>query len=252
MNRGQMRLEVRRQLGEPVADLWSDEELNDWLNEGAMLMANESEALQAFWQKTATNGQGEYLLPASVAKVLGVKYYNGTLTTLRPTDPALHGMEGDQPSGTPTLYYIRQYVSQTAYQGTDGDIDLANVSENPNAGRSIIGFWAIPGSSTDTFTVYFIPRHFLMVADGDVSPIPMEYHRGIIAYATALAKEKEEAYAEANEIFYPKFKEFKDNLKREMIARGQVQAFQKAKVVDECNRSGSSWIQLPDSPAGTV
>lgn len=248
MNRGQMRLEVRRQLGEPVADLWSDEELNDWLNEGAMLMASASEALQAFYQRTCTSGVGEYLLPSSVAKVMGVKYYNGTLTTLRPTDPSLAEVpDGDQPVGTPTLYYVRQYVSQTAYQGTDGDIDLANVSENENAGRSVLGLWAIPGSSTDTFTVYFIPRHFLMVADGDVSPIPMEYHRGIIAYATALAKEKEEAYAEANEIFYPKFKEFNEKLKREMIARGQVQAFQKAKVVDEQPIGGSSWIQLPDS-----
>lgn len=248
MNRGQMRLEVRRQLGEPVADLWSDEELNDWLNEGAMLMASASEALQAFFQKTCTSGVGEYLLPAAVAKVTGVKYYNGTQTTLRPTDPSLSEVpNGDQPVGTPTLYYVRQYVSQTAYQGTDGDIDLANVSENENAGRSVLGLRAIPGSSTDTFTVYFIPRHFLMVSDGDVSPIPLEYHRGIIAYATGLAKEKEEAYAEANEIFYPKFKEFKDQLKREMIARGQVQAFQKAKVVDEQPLGGSSWIQLPDS-----
>lgn len=252
MNRGQMRLEVRRQLGEPVADLWSDAELNDWLNEGAMLMANESEALQAFWQKTATSGVGEYLLPYPVAKVLAVKYFNGTLNTLTPTDPSLAHLDGDQPTGTPTLYYVRQYVSQTAYQGTDGDIDLANVSDNPNVGRSVIGFWAVPGSSTDTFTVYYIPRHFSMVSDGDVSPIPMEYHRGIIAYATALAKKKEEAYAEANEIFYPEFKEFKDRLKREMIARGQVQSFQKAKIVDEINRGGASWIQLPDSSAGTV
>lgn len=246
MNRGQMRLEVRRQLGEPVADLWSDEELNDWLNEGAMLMASESEALQAFFQKTCTSGTGEYLLPANVSKVTAVKYFNGTLLTLRPTDPALLNMDGDQPTGTPTLFYVRQYVSQTAFQGTDGDIDLANVSENANAGRSVLGFWAIPGSSTDTFTVFYIPRHFLMASDGDVSPIPIEYHRGIIAYATALAKEKEEAYAEANEIFYPKFKDFKEKLKREMVARGQVQAFNKAKVVDEMPFNGSSWIQLPD------
>lgn len=246
-----MRLEVRRQLGEPVADLWSDDELNDWLNEGAMLMAAESEALQAFFQKTATSGVGEYLLPSAVAKVTGVKYFGSSIMTLMPMDPSL-ASEGDQVTGTPTNYYIRQYVSQTVYQGTDGDLDIANVSENINAGRTTIGLWSIPNSSTDTFTVFYIPRHFVMVSDMDVSPIPMEYHRGICAYATAVAKEKEEAYAEANEIFYPKFKDFKEKLKREMVARGQVQAFHKAKVVDENPFNGSSWIQLPDSPASTI
>lgn len=249
MNRGQMRLEVRRQLGEPVADLWSDEELNDWLNEGAMLMAGESEALQAFFQKTTTSGVGEYLLPSVVAKVTAVKYFGSSIMTLRPIDPALASI-GNQVTGTPTHYYIRQFVSQTAYQGSDGDIDIANVSENENAGRTVIGFWSIPGSSTDTFTVFYIPRHFLMMTDGDVSPIPMEFHRGIIAYATALAKEKEEAYAEANEVFYPKFKDFKDQLKRDMVARGQVQAFRKAIVADENPYGGTSWIQIPDEAAG--
>lgn len=246
MNRGQMRLEVRRQLGEPVADLWSDQELNDWLNEGALMMASGSEALQAFFQKTTTSGVGEYLLPPAVAKVTAVKYFGSSLMTLKPMEPALASI-GDQVPGLPTHYYIRQYVSQTAYQDTTGDIVIADVSQNSNAGRTVLGLWSIPNSNTDRVTVFYVPRHFEMNSDGDVSPIPIEYHRGIIAYAISLAKEKEEAYAESDQIFMPKFEKAKEKLQREMIARGQVQAFRKAQVVDEDPYQGSSWIQLPDS-----
>lgn len=247
MNRGQMRLEVRRQLGEPVADLWSDEELNDWLNEGAREMVAETQALQAFYKETTVAGKGEYLLPAAVNEVSHVKYFNGTLNDLRPIDASLVG-NGDGSTQLPEFFYVRQYVAQTAGQDETGDVELEDVSNNPNAGRTVLGFWGIPSVNNHTFTVFYIPRHFDMKTDGDVSPIPPEYHRGIIAYAIAIAKEKEEAYAESDQIFMPKFEKAKQKLERKMVARGQSKAFPKAKIVgDSFERGGSSWVQIPDS-----
>lgn len=244
MNRGAMRREVRRFLGEPVADLWSDAEINDWLNEGAVLMCAESESLQAFYKKQTTANQQEYELPKNCDTVYSVKYFVSDLYDLIQTDAT--SQIGDRTSGKPSHYYLRQYVNQTAGQASDGNLTLTDLGDSPNDTGSVIGFIDTPSASTHYFIVLYFAKHYLMTADADVPVIPYEFRRGIIAYATAMGKMKEEAYGEANDIYLPMFESFKNKLKRKMTHRGITQ-FPKTKIVDETRRSGSSWIQIPDT-----
>ncbi len=246
MNLQQMILEVRRAVNEITADFWSDAEITDYLNEGAKIMCAEAQPLQAFFQQTLTAGTQEYVLPEDFDEVYSVAlYHSANIYQLKPTSPEA-AQFGNRIQSIPEYFYIRKQVAATAGQQSDGSIAVAAINDNPNAGKSVLGLWAIPNAA-DVLTVFYFSRHFQMRLPSDVSPIPTEYHRGPVAYAIAMCKQKDEAYGEMNTIYLPMFQQFTDKLKRKMASRGQAMEFPKVKVLGENDYSGnSSVIFLPN------
>jgi hypothetical protein len=71
-----------------------------------------------------------------------------------------------------------------------------------------------------------------MLHDAAIPAVPIEFRRGLIAYATALGKEKEMAYAEADRK-RQEFTEFMGRLKEKMISMGQEMEFPMVRPDDE-------------------
>lgn len=217
MNRGQMRLEVRRAIGELTADLWSDSEINDWLNEGAKILISNSQALQAIYQLTTVAAQQEYVLPDFIDEVFNLTLnYNGlrSLTNVRPEQVQL----GTFMQGIPGWFYTR-YLSQQTGDQTSSGITVDDVDPQGQHSKFVLGLFPCPNSALQ-LTVSYYARHFEMKTDGAVPQVPPEFRRGIVAYATALAKEKEGAYGEADRK-RKEFSDFSDRLREKMICDGQ-------------------------------
>lgn len=222
MNRGQMRLEVRRAIAELTADLWSDAEINDWLNEGAKIMVSNAQSVQAMYQLTTVAGQQEYLLPEDVDEIFSVTYFDAGVQQLIPID-ARQVQIGTNQSGNPRWFYTRNQSLQTGQMSSTG-ITVADVSESEGqVPRLIIGLFPLP-SAAKQLTVFYYARHYNMRVDGAVPAVPPEFRRGIVQYATALAKEKEMAYAEADRC-RKMFQDYSDRLREKMICDGQDIAF---------------------------
>lgn len=227
MNLGQMRLEVRRAIDELTASFWTDAEINDWLNEGAKIMVSISQTLQSVHQFSTEQGKQEYLLPADLDEIFGVTLsMGGSLTQLRPTY-AENVQWGNATSGVPNQFYTRSQTGESVSQDDNG-LTVSKVAEGP---RTLIGFFPIP-SSAYQITINYFARHGTMRNDLMCPLIPVEYHRGIINFAIAQAKVKDEAYSEANR-FLEQFKEYSDRLRDKSIARGQGMEFPSVTLTDE-------------------
>lgn len=246
MNLQQMILEARRALDGLTDQFWTDSELTDWLNEGAKIMAADAQPIQSIKQISSVANRQEYDLGPDVDEIYAVKYFKGgNLYDLHNVQQAAVQWGGTQ-SGHPLCFYTRVVTSQTAGQGTDGDIDLGD-TDYP--ATTVLGLHPIPSTAGETLTIFYFARHMNMKFPKDVSPIPLEFHRGIVAYAIALGKMKEEAYAEATNVYMPIFNEFKERLKTKMINRGQETNFPKAKIVgdDMPHYGGTSVIFLGEA-----
>jgi len=243
MNLAQMIKEVRRALDEPTADFWTDEEITDWLNEGAKIMTSGAQPLQAFYQFSTVAGQQEYAMPDDFDELFEVKYFRSNLTTLKLTSPA--AAQNGNSQGLPQYFYMRSVATQSAGQGADGDIQLGTPG---TTFKTMLGLIDKPSQSGDKVTVFYFSQHFSMTNDTDVSPIPVAFHRGPISYATAMGKQKDEAYGEQDK-FLAMFKDFADSLKKKTINAGQETAFPQLRVVDEDYWEPSNIIVIPDGSA---
>lgn len=232
MNLQQMILEVRRAVDEPQPDFFTDQELTDWLNEGAKIMASDAQPLQTVYQFTTTNAVQEYPLPQDTDEIFGVSYYrSSTLYQLRPVDVRVVQFASVVTS-LPVNFYLRSVTNQLAPQTTSGIVP-ENYATNPTTYGLVLGLYPLPSNSTDTVTVSYYAKHNNMRFPYDVSPIPLEFHRGIVAYSIAMAKGKDSAYGEMNNVYLPLFQQFKDRLKEKMANRGQEMEFPKMKINDE-------------------
>lgn len=241
MNLAQMRLEVRRAIDELTASFWTDQEITDWLNEGAKIMCSDAQPIQATKQILTVQSQQEYDLGQDVDEIFGVTYLRSTLFQLKPIDQR-QVQFGNPLTGLPQYYYIRQVSSQFAGQVSGGGQQVTNVNADPTVGTTVLGLWPISSANSEQITISYFARHFNMTNDKDVSPIPLEFHRGIVSYAIAMAKMKDEAYGEASQVFLPMFQQFKDRLKEKMMNRGQEAAFPKVQMRDEFLMPGGSSI----------
>ena len=230
MNLGQMRLEVRRAIAELAADLWSDSEINDWLNEGAKIMVSNAQNIQAMHQFTTVAGTQEYSLPDDIDELFAATYYNNGIIQLAPAD-ARNIQQGTNFTGISRWFYTRTSTAQTSGQGASG-ITLGTVdAANPRLPHLVLGLYPIPAAATQV-TVFYYSRHYTMRTDGSVPAVPPEFRRGIIAYATALAKEKEMAYGEADRK-RKEFQEFADRLREKMVTDCQDIAFPTVRTDDD-------------------
>lgn len=221
MNLGQMRLEVRRAIAELTADFWSDSEINDWLNEGAKIMVSNAQSVQAIYQRNTVASQQEYPLPEDIDEIVNVTYFDSAEHPLDPVDPRQVQIGSNQ-TGTPRWFYLRKTTQYGNMASTGITVSDANEQQGMNA-EQVLGLFPVPNAAK-ALTVFYISRHFQMKNDGAVPNIPPEFRRGIIAYATALAKEKEMAYGDADR-HRKMFQDFSDRLREKSIYDGQQIAF---------------------------
>ena len=77
-----LRTKVRRRLDENTARFWADEDLNDWINEGAREVARRAEVLQHTSTINAVGGVQQYSLPNDTYRVHRVEWSrDGTQST---------------------------------------------------------------------------------------------------------------------------------------------------------------------------
>lgn len=238
MNLAQMRLEVRRALDELTADFWTDNEINDWLNEGVRTMCQIAQPLQYIHQFTTQLRPGstteyaqEYALPEDIDEVYGVSLLSsGALYELMLGDSRRIQL-GTKISGTPDQYYIRYLAKQKADHVSTGGLSLSDViRDDSTAVRPILGLFPVPNSAL-TVNVCYYSKHFIMTANNDVCAIPYEFQRGPICFAIAKGKEKDAAFAEADR-YMDQFQQYASNLRDKMIHRGQQVAFPRVRDCD--------------------
>lgn len=230
MNLGQLRLEVRRALHELEADLFSDNEINDWLNEAAKIMVSNAQPVQAIHQFTTVASQQEYLLPVDLDEIFNVTHYDTGVNNLRYVQPNQVQIGGDQ-TGVPGFFYIRNQALKTGQMTSTGlTVADANMSD-PGIARTVIGLFPVP-SAAKQVTVFYYSRHGQMQNDGAIPMVPPEFRRGLVCYAVALGKEKESAYAEADR-HRKMFQDFSDRLREKMICDGQDMGFPCVELDDD-------------------
>lgn len=235
MNRGQMRLEVLRALNAEDDTFFDTTSINDWLNEGIKTMCSVAQPLQAVATFTTVAGKQEYFedVPKDIDQIFGMYIYQNNSFKLEQTDIRwiADGMGNRQ--GRPTKFYTRRYSQQTGSINSAGNITPANI---PNGPAFVVGLDPKPASAMQV-TMYYYPRHYNLTDDLDVPiAIPDEYHRGVIAYAVALGKEKEAAYGEA-ERWRGIFREYADRLRIKSISRGVLDKFPRVRTCDEDSRA---------------
>lgn len=250
MNLGQLRREVRRILQEPTASLWDDSELNDYLNEAATVMTADCMPLQAVHTFNTVIGQQEYELPADTDEVFAVSYQIGNVfQPLDPTNPGV-GTKDARYLGVPDKFYVRAQTAYKMNRGSDGLMDIDPIEpQNGTKTTMIIGLNPTPSEADKQVVIQYYANHFRMANDLDIPVIPLFAQRGMIAYAVAQAKYKEQAYAEIGQVYMPIFNDFTKKLKVKNMDRGiQMRGRHKAFIpgVSEANENkGTDVIHLP-------
>lgn len=237
MNKGQMRHEFRIAVGELDEDdsFYTNDQIDNWLNEAAKVMASIAQPIETLFQVTTSLRRGstteyavEYELPPDMDELFGVTLFNGAdeheLTQIN------EGIarRNNQSVGIPDRFYLRGLTRKRADNGATG-ITVADLDGKRT--RMMLGLYPRPAGAYP-ITVCYYSHHFDMKNDFDVPIIPVQFRRGLIAYALWLAKKADDAYAEAN-IYKAEFAEFADKCREKMINRGQETNFPVVRIRDE-------------------
>src|SRR3984957_1817356 len=258
MNLGQLRFALRRDIGELNPRLWTNAELNDWLNEAAQVMSAECECfqrtIQAMWNPNYfyNNGQ-EMVLPNDFLAAIDVKWLQGSLFDQEPSN-----FWDDQGNalvkGTPFRYYIKQGVDELTPQGpTSPNIPPSPLPATPGVGdqpTAVFGLYPQPSQGQGPLTIFYLARHPQMTNDAQTPKIPIEFHRGLVEYAKVFAKESEGAIDEADRAL-KKYSDFKERLKERnsfnMITGGKGQRMKYRHMSPLGEEMGTQWIYGGDA-----
>ena len=236
MNRGQLRLEVRRVLGELTesTSLWTDNEINDWLNEGAMIMTAIAQPYECFHAFTCALQPGsttaylaEYPLGEDVDEVFAVWINDGTEE--RPLRRA-GKISGIRETGVPSHFYLRGITDQTM-ELRDGGFSIQPINPAVGRGRFVLGLNPAPAGAYVARIAYY-GRHFLMKNDFEVPLIPPEYRRGLVNYAESMARQKDDDPEKAAQCLQS-FSNFAEKLKARMVDRGDETEMPSAMLWEE-------------------
>lgn len=232
-----MRLEVRELLKEQDANtsLWTDKQLNKWLNQGAKLMvayAQPQESMGGFTCELQTVNAGlyksEYELPEDVDEIFGAWVYIGQQQELRQcgVEKALREQNIQM---IPTHFYVRKLVTKRM-DGAPTGITVSSENQE-RRGRTMFGLHPRPASNYPITYCYY-SRQFEMRNDHDIPIIPYEYREGIINYCMSKCKKSDDMYAEAD-YYMNEYKAFADKCRDKMISRGQEVDFPVTKIRNE-------------------
>jgi hypothetical protein len=172
------RTQVRNILDESTAQFWSDQMLNDWLNQGAQDIARQAQALWMQTTITAIPLQQTYQFPPDF---LGIHRLDFMLANSDQTySLEFHGIKimdevwgilHQLPAAYPNAFYI--------WNDTGGP-----------ASSNYFGTYPVPGAA-GTFIVYYYREAQLAVADTDLIDVTPGYEDICYEYAVAKAKRKD-------------------------------------------------------------
>jgi hypothetical protein len=248
MQLNQALAQVRVVLNEATPRFWTDNEIVAWLNEAATLMCSEAKCLTNYYQTPTVAQQQEYPLPEDVDEVACVWYSQGTILLIKPLEEALL-KAGAKAVGLPLWCYFRIGALNFANVTGTADITVTPINTQRRKPPMVIGLYPIPAND-NVMTVQYYARHYTVGLNNNMTDefaIPDEYMRGVIAYAAALGKAKEQAVAEFEKQMGI-FKEFKDRFVEKMGNNGQLIDNPRMKIRGRgTDQAGSSWIYVGDA-----
>jgi hypothetical protein len=166
-----MQSRVRRDLAMLDSSLFTDEDLEDWLNEGQEELARETSWYRTSETMGTVAGTKEYALPLPTAgrciRIEEVRY--GTLQLATISMQQLLDWDWfyrQAGNGTPYLYYVR---------GSSG-FGLHYTPDTTNPTNLLVVFTAVPPQVTAPNETFYVPHGL---------------ERGLIIYAKKLASEKD-------------------------------------------------------------
>jgi len=158
--------EVRNILNEPSALFWSDDEINEWIDQAAVDISSKAMCVEASGTITLASGTLEYTEPTDCIKVYAVVYSNRGLLKIHPRQLARITATA---SGAPQYYYH--------FGGK-------------------IGIYPVPGASESGGSVTIL---YSQETD-DITDVPDEYQPYAILFAAARAKLKDQKFDQATQL----------------------------------------------------
>jgi len=153
--------EVRNILGEPSAVFWSDNEINEWIDQAAVDISSKAMCVEASGTLTLASGTLEYTEPTDCIKVYAVLVSNRGLLKIHPRQL---GNATETSSGTPNYFYH--------FNGK-------------------IGVYPVPSAAGSATVLY-------SKETDDITDVPDEYQPYAILFAAAKAKIKDQKFDQAN------------------------------------------------------
>lgn len=166
---------VQSQFGDTTGVQISTAEITQWANDGQVDINRKTEYLKGSENIDAVAGTYAYALPSGSILVSRVEHDGLKLEQVNFEDfDQIYSGKRSESSGTPKHWYL---------WGT-----TLNIAPTPDT--------ALSGG----ISVYYVKRPAILINYSDIPELPEEYHEDIVRYCLIRAKEKDEEYAEANNL----------------------------------------------------
>lgn len=177
MNLLDIKTRVKRLFGDESGAQIIDADIIRWANDGQLDIVRRTECLQAHVETNSVAKDNSYALPPDAIRVRRVTYDGNVLSRveLEELDGVNKSREASDITGTPTQYYIW--------------------------GRQL---WLYPtpsNSGTGNLDIYYLKAPATLGGDADVPDIPGHMHEDIVRYCLARAKELDEEFNQAEQIW---------------------------------------------------
>ena len=185
-----IRTDVRYRLDETTARMWSDAELNNWINEACRDISRRTETLLSFYTAiTALPNVAKYRLPENVIRVNRVEFQPVNSTETYPLQASTY-QEMDAMWGTRQAVQ-RSYPSFFVLWGVAGSVEGITMQLYP-----------IP-SQAGTLNIYYYRLPTAMTADSDHADIPAGWEDLISLYCEyiALRKDRDARWSDAKQMY---------------------------------------------------
>lgn len=177
MNLADIRTRVKRIFGDESGAQINDADIDRWANDGQLDIVRRTECLQALLELNTTAADGSYDLPDDVIKVRRVTY-DGVLLSrmeLEELDGIHRSRDANTPVGTPSAYYI--WARQLFLHPAPAD------------------------GGTNNLDFYYVKTPPALVSGTDIPAIPLQMHEDIVRYCLARAKELDEEFKQADQVW---------------------------------------------------
>lgn len=194
-----VRTDVRSRLDESSARLWTDAELNRWINEALRDIARRCETLQAYDDINVTANTQEYTLPTDLLRVYRVEY--------RPTGGQVFPLEYRDFNSMDSVWYSQQTSSR-------GRPYWFTMWGFPPSLKIIL--YPTPASTDGAIRVYHYRLPAEVSTDGATLELPSGWHDLVALYCEyiALRKDADPRWAEAKQLYEEKVGDLNDMTRR--------------------------------------
>jgi hypothetical protein len=212
MNRERIRNMVRKRLGDKTAAFWTDEELNNYINDGCRdisyrtksIKANGFMSINSCEPNEVTQASNEYPLSSNFENIYAVweVYFfheNKDWIRLKPT--IREELDEESPGWKGNVGYTLEIPGVVTETDPDPEATfIYNYDSNGSCPthyywdreEDIIGFNPPPDDSNEgpnNVHVYYVKKHVDLDSDVDIPQLPEPLHNAVINYAIAVGSE---------------------------------------------------------------